>query len=31
MSRSNIVLWVKQNLEQGKVINVVDDQYRTPT
>lgn len=31
MSRSNIVLWVKQNLEQGKKINVVDDQFRTPT
>lgn len=31
MSRSNIVLWVKNNLEQGKTINVVDDQYRTPT
>ena len=31
MSRSNIVLWVKSNLEQGKVINVVDDQFRTPT
>ncbi len=31
MSRSNIVLWVKQNLEQGKEINVVDDQFRTPT
>jgi len=31
MSRSNIVLWVKSNLEQGKTINVVDDQYRTPT
>ncbi len=31
MSRSNIVLWVKQNLEAGKNINVVDDQYRTPT
>lgn len=31
MSRSNIVLWAKQNLEQGKTINVVDDQYRTPT
>jgi dTDP-4-dehydrorhamnose reductase len=31
MSRSNIVLWVKGNLEQGKVINVVDDQFRTPT
>ncbi|MGZ3930250.1 MAG: SDR family oxidoreductase [Bacteroidia bacterium] len=31
MSRSNIVLWVKQNLESGKTINVVDDQFRTPT
>lgn len=31
MSRSNIVLWVKSNLEQGKNINVVDDQFRTPT
>jgi len=30
-SRSNIVLWTKQNLEQGKSINVVDDQFRTPT
>jgi dTDP-4-dehydrorhamnose reductase len=31
MSRSNIVLWVKSNLEAGKTINVVDDQFRTPT
>jgi dTDP-4-dehydrorhamnose reductase len=31
MSRSNIVLWVKKNLEEGKPINVVDDQFRTPT
>ena len=31
MSRSNIVLWVKSSLEQGKTINVVDDQFRTPT
>lgn len=30
-SRSNIVLWAKSNLEQGKTINVVDDQFRTPT
>ncbi|MCK5822384.1 MAG: SDR family oxidoreductase, partial [Bacteroidales bacterium] len=30
-SRSNIVLWVKQSLENNKPINVVDDQYRTPT
>jgi dTDP-4-dehydrorhamnose reductase len=31
MSRSNIVLWVKSSLEQGKSIQVVDDQFRTPT
>jgi dTDP-4-dehydrorhamnose reductase len=31
MSRSNIVLWVKNSLEQGKQINVVSDQWRTPT
>ena len=31
MSRSNIVLWVKKNLEEGKSINVVNDQWRTPT
>jgi len=31
LSRSNIVLWVKNCLEQGKTINVVDDQWRTPT
>lgn len=31
MSRSNIVLWVKNSLEQGKVIQVVADQWRTPT
>ncbi len=31
MSRSNIVLWVKSSLEQGKNIQVVDDQFRTPT
>jgi dTDP-4-dehydrorhamnose reductase len=31
MSRTNIVLWVKENLEKGKTIRVVDDQWRTPT
>ncbi|MBE9468695.1 MAG: SDR family oxidoreductase [Bacteroidetes bacterium] len=30
-SRSNIVLWVKQSLENNKPINVVNDQFRTPT
>ncbi|PZX50206.1 SDR family oxidoreductase [Algoriphagus chordae] len=31
MSRTNIVLWVKSSLEAGKEIQVVDDQFRTPT
>lgn len=31
MSRNNIVLWVKNNLEQFKRIKVVNDQWRTPT
>lgn len=31
MSRSNIILWVKKSLEEGKDIQVVDDQWRTPT
>ncbi|GIV26739.1 MAG: NAD(P)-dependent oxidoreductase [Bacteroidia bacterium] len=31
MSRTNIVLWVKNSLEQNKTISIVTDQYRTPT
>jgi len=31
MSRSNIVLWVKKSLEEKKTIQVVNDQWRTPT
>ncbi|MBX9850169.1 MAG: SDR family oxidoreductase [Cytophagaceae bacterium] len=31
MSRSNIILWVKKSLEDGKNIQVVNDQWRTPT
>lgn len=31
LSRSNIVLWVKKSLEDKKNINVVNDQWRTPT
>lgn len=31
LSRSNIILWVKENLENQRTINVVDDQWRTPT
>ncbi|MCR9249240.1 MAG: NAD(P)-dependent oxidoreductase [bacterium] len=31
MSRSNIILWVKNSLENKKEIKVVNDQWRTPT
>lgn len=31
MSRSNIVLWAKEALSKGQQINVVDDQFRSPT
>lgn len=31
MSRTNIILWVKKSLEEGKQIHVVTDQFRTPT
>jgi dTDP-4-dehydrorhamnose reductase len=31
MSRSNIVLWAKDALIKGQKINVVDDQFRSPT
>lgn len=31
MSRSNIILWVKKSLEDGKNIKVVTDQWRSPT
>ncbi|MBC7920364.1 MAG: SDR family oxidoreductase [Ferruginibacter sp.] len=31
MSRSNLILWVKKSLEDGKTIQVVNDQWRTPT
>lgn len=31
LSRSNIVLWVRDSLMQNKKIQVVDDQFRTPT
>jgi dTDP-4-dehydrorhamnose reductase len=31
MSRSNIVLWARESLANHKPINVVDDQYRSPT
>ncbi len=31
VKRSNIILWVKNSLEEGKNINVVNDQWRMPT
>ncbi len=31
MARNNIVLWVKEMLENGKEITIVDDQFRMPT
>jgi dTDP-4-dehydrorhamnose reductase len=31
MSRSNIVLWAKDSLSKGQKLNVVDDQFRSPT
>ena len=31
MTRSNIVLWVKEMLENNKEITIVEDQYRMPT
>ena len=30
-NRSNIISWVKENLENGRPIKVVSDQWRTPT
>jgi len=31
VQRSNLVLWTKSSLEEGKAINVITDQYRSPT
>ena len=31
LSKSNIVLWAKEMLKNGKEINVIDDQFRAPT
>ncbi len=31
VQRSNLVLWTKTSLEQGKPIQVITDQYRSPT
>lgn len=31
LSRSNIVLWAREALGKGQTINIVDDQFRTPS
>ena len=31
MSRSNIVLWAREALQKGDKLNIVNDQYRSPT
>lgn len=31
VQRSNLVLWTKSSLEEGKFIDVITDQYRSPT
>lgn len=31
MTRSNIVLWLREMLQNGKEVTIVDDQYRMPT
>jgi dTDP-4-dehydrorhamnose reductase len=31
MKKNNIVLWIKESLEKGQSINLVDDQFRMPT
>lgn len=31
LSRSNIVLWAREALMKGQAINIVDDQFRTPS
>lgn len=28
---NNILMWVKRKLDKGEVLNIVDDQFRTPT
>lgn len=31
LSRSNIVLWARSELKKGNTLNIVDDQFRSPT
>jgi dTDP-4-dehydrorhamnose reductase len=31
LTKNNIVLWAKEQLENSKVINIIDDEFRAPT
>ena len=31
LSKGNIVLWAKEVLEKGETLNIIDDQFRSPT
>lgn len=31
LSRSNLILWAKEALQEGKPLHIVDDQFRAPT
>lgn len=31
MSRNNIILWIKDSIENKKIITIIDDQFRMPT
>lgn len=31
LSRSNLIVWAKESLEQGIEMNIIDDQFRAPT
>ena len=31
MNRNNIVLWARESLKSGKSLNIIDDQFRSPT
>ena len=31
MSRSNLILWLKESIENKKIVTIIDDQFRMPT
>ena len=31
MSRNNIILWIKDSIENKKIVTIIDDQFRMPT